>query len=838
MSMSVNSNVSALTVQRSLLSNARDLATSSERLSSGLRINSAADDAAGVSIAGRMETQIKGYGMAIRNAGDAISLLETAEGGLASIADTLQRMRVLAVTAANGTTITSDRAALQVEVEQLKAEINRVANVVKFNGISLLDGTFTNATFQVGAMANETITVGVKKASADAIGEQNTINVNVPIVLSGPAVPVAQSVTLHGVTYPLGTFTPGAIELAAAINASNSLTNLNAAPLANSVNGTQVNTATTFNALEPPITATVNGVAIDIPVTPLDASWTVAQKDNALRQDFISAFNARKAVTPALQNIIATNNGTGILLQNVTPATINGQSASLPSVPFVPATISGQAQSFPAGVFVTGATIFSVNGVNIVASTSGDAVANRAATVAAINAQTGLTGVTAFDDGAAGVRLTSASSITTAFVSSDATVNGINLTDSEAAKALGLGALGQTANPSGVFSAGITQFTINGVGIAVNTTSNATSNRAAAVAAINAQSALTGVTAVDTGASGVRLTSAGTITTAFVSTAANIDGTALTAAQAAKAFGLANFGQTVDAGGNISVAYGGPAGSAAANFGLPLTAGTLNSVAGVSSNSASSYAAVDPYVEFSVNGVSFEVNVTNFTSSMTEAQRNTALRTDFINAFNAKKALGPSALDGITAVSTANGVSITAADGRTLTVLYNAGPSGTSAANFGVETTPVFGKAGSININYVAPDGVFGEISFSSNTGLQPPILPPSTITGTSVQDVDLTDQFFANYAMEWIDSAISQVAGYRADVGSALNRFGMTISNLRITVENLEAARSRIRDADFATEYSAVSKRRLLQESGMVMLQRANSQPRLLAQLVDSIGR
>jgi len=383
----------------------------------------------------------------------------------------------------------------------------------------------------------------------------------------------------------------------------------------------------------------------------------------------------------------------------------------------------------------------------------------------------------------------------------------------------------------------VTQFTINGTTIAVNTSSNAAANRAAAVAAINAETGTHGVVATDLGASGVRLSSPATITTAFVSTAANYDGTALTAAQAAKAFGLANFGSTAPAGGNLIVSYSGPASSAAANFGVPVTAGTLNTVSGTSSNSAASYAAVDPYVEFSVNGVNFEVNVTNFTSTMTAAQKNAAMRTDFINAFNAKKAEGPSALDGISATATSTGINITAADGRTLTVLYVSGPAGTSAENFGVGTTPTFGKAGSVNISYLAPDGVFGDVTFLG-TGLVPNILPPEGINGTSVEDVDLTDQFFANYAMEWIDSAIDQVAGYRANVGSALNRFGMTISNLRLTVENLEASRSRLRDADFATEYSTAAKRRVLIESGMTVLQKATASSRSVLQLVEAATR
>ena len=248
--MSVNSNVAALAVQRSLLNNTRELATSMQRLNTGVRINSAADDAAGVSIADRMESQIKSYGMAVRNAGDAISMLETAEGGLGSIADTLQRMRVLATTAANGTTVTTDRQALTDEVDQLKAEINRIAGVVKFNGISLLDGSFTNAKFQVGAMGGETITVGIKSAAASDIGEQNTINVTAPIVLTGPAVPTAQSVNLYGTIYSLGTFTPSAPALAAAINATTSVTNLSASALPNTISATSNNTTTTFNALD------------------------------------------------------------------------------------------------------------------------------------------------------------------------------------------------------------------------------------------------------------------------------------------------------------------------------------------------------------------------------------------------------------------------------------------------------------------------------------------------------------------------------------------------------------------------------------------------------------
>lgn len=160
MSQTINTNVISLNAQRNLSSSAASLAMSVQRLSSGLRVNSAKDDAAGLAIAERFQTQIKGSIVAARNANDGISLAQTAEGALGKISDLLQRMRELAVQSANATNSSSDRAALQAEVKQLTDEIDRVAKSTSFNGTKILDGSFAGAVFQVGANSGENISVG------------------------------------------------------------------------------------------------------------------------------------------------------------------------------------------------------------------------------------------------------------------------------------------------------------------------------------------------------------------------------------------------------------------------------------------------------------------------------------------------------------------------------------------------------------------------------------------------------------------------------------------------------------------------------------------------------
>jgi flagellin len=159
MSMTINTNVNSLNAQRNLTGSQMTLATSMQRLSSGLRVNSAKDDAAGLAIADRMNAQIKGTNVAIRNANDGISMAQTAEGALATVTDALQRMRELAVQSQNGSNGTGDRANLDTEYQALSGEITRIAAQTKFNGIAVVGAGAGAQVFQVGANNGDTLTI-------------------------------------------------------------------------------------------------------------------------------------------------------------------------------------------------------------------------------------------------------------------------------------------------------------------------------------------------------------------------------------------------------------------------------------------------------------------------------------------------------------------------------------------------------------------------------------------------------------------------------------------------------------------------------------------------------
>ena len=236
MSLSINTNVISLTAQRNLGSTQSSLATSMQRLSSGLRVNSAKDDAAGLAISERMNAQVRGFAVAARNANDGISLAQTAEGALGKVGDMLQRIRELAVQSSNATNSQTDRDALNAEVTSLKDEIARVATQTSFNGTKLLDGTFSSQQFQVGTNAGETITVAsIANATLATLG--GTTNIATASVaasgLSGFATAIAAGgVTINGTDIgaiaAAGSAGERANQLVAAINNVSAQTNTSA----------------------------------------------------------------------------------------------------------------------------------------------------------------------------------------------------------------------------------------------------------------------------------------------------------------------------------------------------------------------------------------------------------------------------------------------------------------------------------------------------------------------------------------------------------------------------------------------------------------------------------
>lgn len=189
MALTVNTNVSALNTQRNLNASSNNLATSLQRLSTGSRINSAKDDAAGLQIANRLTSQINGLNIAVKNSNDGISMAQTAEGALEQSTTILQRMRDLSLQAANGSNSDKERGALNSEVNELKKELDRIANTTSFGGKKLLDGNFGTTTFQVGAAANETISVKINEMSTSAMTSavrNGSVDLSTAITLKAP----------------------------------------------------------------------------------------------------------------------------------------------------------------------------------------------------------------------------------------------------------------------------------------------------------------------------------------------------------------------------------------------------------------------------------------------------------------------------------------------------------------------------------------------------------------------------------------------------------------------------------------------------------------------------
>ena len=312
MPQTINTNLASLNAQRNLNTSQSSLATSLQRLSSGLRINSAKDDAAGLAISERMGAQVRGLNQAARNSNDAISLAQTAEGNLSEIANILQRMREISVQSANDTNTTADRTSLNNEVVSLSAEIDRIAGAAQFNGSNLLDGTFSSATFQVGANATQSIAMSLSGSRTTDLGIGGT-----------SAVTGAQAGTV-------------------AITNTGAMT----------INGTTIGASSTDS------------------VSYVDGS--------------LAGTTSAKAAATAINLLTSTTGVTATATNTKTSAAITTTDA-----------IDG--------------TEFKINGTAITCAAGADVNAKTAALVAAINVQTGTTGVSALQTGTSGIYVLTAS---------------------------------------------------------------------------------------------------------------------------------------------------------------------------------------------------------------------------------------------------------------------------------------------------------------------------------------------------------------------------------------------------------------------------------------------
>ena len=300
MTQVINTNFPSLNAQRNLNASQNDLQTSLQRLSSGLRINSARDDAAGLAISERFTAQIRGQNQAVRNANDGVSLAQTAEGALGEVTNNLQRIRELAVQSANGTNSASDRAAIQAEVSQLIAEIDRVASQTAFNGVALLDGSFAAEVFQVGANAGETISVSIGDARAATLGANATLTSTGLGLTAGGGTAAGTLTSPSGVLELNGTAITTASDgvsttdadasanaLAAGINALASVTGVSA-----TANATEVNLGAVSAGEIAAGELEINGVQI--------AAVAVSGDADSVLRDAINAVSNQTGVTAAL----------------------------------------------------------------------------------------------------------------------------------------------------------------------------------------------------------------------------------------------------------------------------------------------------------------------------------------------------------------------------------------------------------------------------------------------------------------------------------------------------------------------------------------------------------
>ncbi len=549
----INTNIMALTAQRNLNKTEGMLGQAMERLSSGLRINSAKDDSAGLAIATRFDSQTRGMTVAMRNAGDGISMAQTAEGALGSMTDNLQRLRELALQSANATNSDSDRASLNAEAQQLIDEIQRVAEQTNFNGTKLLDGSFGKQVFQIGANKGETFEFQIGKMTTDKLGAGSTVGVaatggssaiaNGDLIINGVA--IAASSALDD-TASTDNAAASAIAKVAAINKVSDQTGVVAEVATNVVAGSSMSGGTAGSG-----TITINDVNISVSVGGVDTA--------ADRVAVVKAINAVSEQT----GVVAIDTGTdenGVRLEAK-----DGRNIQL-SFTASSGTLDGSTTGLAAaGTYEGGFTLRATNNqpIKVEAGTNGDSGIQNAGLisgtyedgVATVSTQDGKTVAGGSTAGASveldsgdlvinGVQIGAANAADD--VASDDTAN----SSSKKASAISIAAainrasdatgVTATADANVVEGTGTTAGTagktgsvyINGVETGtIALTGDGDKDRAQAISAINAVSGQTGVVAEDTG-SAIRLVAEdGRNISILVDTNANAQGgTGITAA--------------------------------------------------------------------------------------------------------------------------------------------------------------------------------------------------------------------------------------------------------------------------------------------------------------------
>lgn len=689
----INTNIASLNAQRNLNNAQRSNESALQRLSSGLRINSAKDDAAGLAISTRFDSQIRGTQTAIRNSGDAISLAQTAESALSSMTNSLQRIRELSVQSANDTNTDVDRQALQEEVNQLVDEINNIAEKTNFNGKKLLDGSFQNSVFQTGANVGDTITLSVSKLDTSTLGSAVKAGVSSSVSINSAGSPtaiasdastgselVAGDLVINGVaisassgvddTSSTAQSASSSIAKAAAINKSSELTGVTAVVNENVVQGQNLAASASTSA-----TVTINGVSVD-----LSTSTALSVEQNLT--NVASSINLKSGASGVTANVVVDGTSYRIDLSAADGRNIAiGGTAATASFG-----IAASAAASTSNVYVGTYTLISEDGSDINLSSNTGNIDSAGFEEGSFN---GVTGGVVSDNGT-----------TAALTTGDLVINDI--------------AVGPSKASSDVYS-------IN----------NAEGSAISKAAAINSVSGQTGVTATA----------------------------------------------------NANTIYSGD----------------------ISSTTAAT--------DFDINGVTVSV------SYATTADSSTRLATviDAINNKVGQTGVRAEALD-------ADSFKLVADDGRNITLGTSASVYGTTLSATTHVASIALESGGKFTIGSNTGDAHVAGLRIGTYGGAE---------TGTKLQDLDITTVDGANAAIKAVDNALQTITSKQAELGAVQNRFQNTISNLESLNENLNAANSRVKDADFAAETAALSKSQVLQQAGISVLAQANAKPQQVLSLL-----
>lgn len=752
MAQVINTNVPSIGAQKNLETSSKLLATSLQRLSSGLRINSAKDDAAGLAISTGFTSQIKGLTQASRNANDAISLSQVAEGSLQETTNILQRCRELAIQSANGTNSAADRAAMQDEVNQLVQEINRIANTTTFNGLNILDGELTNALFQVGSEANQTIGVSIQDTRATALGN-NLVTTNNTNGL--------EQATYKGFYKGVAGGTGGA-----AIG-----TEIGVAQANSATNGITASTLTVSHVNSAGVTVT--------------AGYTVSANETA--QSIAAGLSALTGVEARGFNQVTVDNVA--TMNAATAITLNGQTISngaTTTIDSMATAINANATLQAAGIYAvssgTSMSVIALDGVDLsFANTAGTGVFDMAGLDGAAATTLVATQATTFS-GRVDIELDQGYSV----IGSNANVIP-NVTATTTA--VGTGNINDKVNDTTTTAAVTTNNvgaqTLTVVGSLGAATVAVSANQAAdSIAnAINANSGITGVNAkASTSATISNLSANGTVSF-------NLYGDNAIASNVSATVTTNDLGSLVQAINNV--------------------AGSTNITAAIGTNNS-------------------EIVLTHSTG-----------KNIVIENFNHSAAVSYAA----PAVSVVAGTGSAQAAPVEQSIVVT----GNAAHNAGGKAVSLFagGERGNFNTTVIG-----GEISFdSSSTFNISSNISGSASTGTSifsgtsgsanasdlvaVNTISVSTQAGAQAAISVIDGALEQISTVRGQLGAVQNRFDSTISNLANGIENLEAARSRILDADFAQETANMTKAQILQQAGTAILAQANNIPQNVLSLL-----